>query len=266
MVNQSLTLAAIRKRIIHCTRCPELRRYCAEVARVRKRQFATERYWGKPVPNLGDVSARLLIVGLAPAAHGGNRTGRMFTGDGSADWLARSLFRSGFATQPHSTRRDDGYMLIDTFMTAAIRCAPPANKPTPRQIERCAVHLRDELDALKNIRVVVALGKIAFDTILRQLRARGYVTQQKALPFGHGAEYELELKTGARITLISSYHPSRQNTNTGKLSQQALDAVFARARALLRNKLSAHALKQAQPLSSRRREKSAAANRAPRTR
>jgi len=263
MVNNSLTLAAIRKRIIHCTRCPELRRYCAEVARVRKREFATERYWGKPVPNLGDVSARLLIVGLAPAAHGGNRTGRMFTGDGSADWLARSLFRSGFATQPHSTRRDDGYMLIDTFMTAAIRCAPPANKPTPRQIERCAVHLRDELDALKNIRVVVGLGKIAFDVILRQLRARGYATQQKALPFGHGAEYELEHKTGARIILISSYHPSRQNTNTGKLSQHALDAVFARVLTLLGNEISAHAA--GKKLSARRRENSAA-NRAQRTR
>ena len=174
----------------------------------------------------------MLIVGLAPAAHGGNRTGRMFTGDGSADWLARALYRHGFATQPRSTRRGDGYALLDTFMTAAIRCAPPGNKPTPRQIANCAVHLRDELDALPNIRVVVPLGKIAFDTIVRHLRERGYASEQP-LRFGHGAEFTLRKPLGERVTLLSSYHPSRQNTNTGKLTQAALDAVFARVRSLL---------------------------------
>jgi len=232
----ALTIARIRQRIVRCARCPELRRYCADVARVRKREFANERYWGKPVPNLGEEDARLLIVGLAPAAHGGNRTGRMFTGDGSADWLARALYRSGFASQPSSVRSDDGYRLIDAFMTAAIRCAPPGNKPTPRQMANCASHMEDELNALRRIEVVVALGKIAFDTILRLLRARGYASDVP-LRFGHRLEYALQppaSATGARpLRLIASYHPSRQNTNTGKLSQAELDGVFIRARTLI---------------------------------
>jgi len=233
MPSRPLTLPAIRRRIVACTRCPELRRYCSEIARRRKREFANDRYWGKPVPNLGAADARLLIVGLAPAAHGGNRTGRMFTGDGSADWLARALFRSGFATQPHSIKRGDGYALSDAFMTAAIRCAPPGNKPTPRQIANCAVHLRAELDTLRDVRVVVPLGKIAFDIITRHLRERGYASSSRPLRFGHALEYKLEHENARPLMLVCSYHPSRQNTNTGKLTQAALDAVFARARSLL---------------------------------
>lgn len=206
------------------------------VARTRKREFADQRYWGRPVPPLGDENARLLIVGLAPAAHGGNRTGRMFTGDGSADWLARALFRSGFATQPSSTRRDDGYALVDAYMTAAIRCAPPQNKPSPVHIARCASHMYDELEALIQVRVIVALGKIGFDVILRQMRARGFSIGERSVRFGHGLEYVLRRNRAdgeETVRLIASYHPSRQNTNTGKLSQAALDAIFARARALL---------------------------------
>ena len=227
------SIAAIRERIIRCRRCPDLRRYCAAIATHKKREFAHDVYWGKPVPNLGAADARLLIVGLAPAAHGGNRTGRMFTGDGSADWLARSLFAHGFATQPTSVRRGDGYALIDAFMTAAIRCAPPGNKPTPRQMSNCASHLAAELDALARIEVVVPLGKIGFDTIVRHLRARGFQSRSGTLRFAHGAEFELRDVHNRRLTLLCSYHPSRQNTNTGKLSQAMLDQVFARARQLI---------------------------------
>ncbi|MDQ6780269.1 MAG: uracil-DNA glycosylase [Candidatus Eremiobacteraeota bacterium] len=229
-------LAQIRRRIVACTRCPDLRQYCAAIARTRKREFADQRYWGRPVPPLGDGDARLLIVGLAPAAHGGNRTGRMFTGDGSADWLARALFRSGFATQPSSTRLGDGYALVDAYMTAAIRCAPPQNKPSPLHIARCASHMDDELEALVHVRVIVALGKIGFDVILRQLRVRGFSTGARAVRFGHGLEYVLQRTRGDHVEtvrVIASYHPSRQNTNTGRLSQAALDAIFVRARVLL---------------------------------
>lgn len=225
-------LASIRRRIVACTRCPELRAYCQDIAQARKREFADQRYWGKPVPSLGNVDARVLIVGLAPAAHGGNRTGRMFTGDGSAAFLSRSLYSAGFATQPHSSHREDGFALIDAFMTAVLRCAPPGNKPTPQQLGRCAGHLRAELDLLKSLRVVVALGKIAFDNIWMHLRERGYTASPKPA-FGHARESLLEGDAAAELILLSSYHPSRQNTNTGKLTQAMLDAVFRRARELL---------------------------------
>lgn len=185
------------------------------------------------MPSFGEADSRLLIVGLAPAAHGGNRTGRMFTGDGSAVWLARALHRAGFATLPTSVRRGDGFALIGAFMTAAIRCAPPANKPTPAQMARCAPHMRAELDALPRLRVVVGLGKIGFDTALKRFVERGYRPAQRAA-FAHGAELILEAPPRkAALTLLASYHPSRQNTNTGKLTQDMLDAIFARARALL---------------------------------
>jgi uracil-DNA glycosylase family 4 len=227
-------LETIRARIVACRRCPELRRYIADVARTRKREFARETYWGKPVPSIGRVDARLLIVGLAPAAHGGNRTGRMFTGDGSAGWLAPALHATGFATKPSSTHRGDGFELIDAFMTAAIRCAPPKNKPTPRQIANCAVHMRAELDVLKRLRVVVGLGKIGFDVIYDRLRERGFAAQTKSRTrFAHRAEYGLAHPDGRALTLLGSYHPSRQNTNTGKLTMPMLRGVFARARILI---------------------------------
>jgi uracil-DNA glycosylase family 4 len=221
-------LAALRRRIVACRRCPDLRAYCARIARERKPEFATDRYWGKPVPSIGETDARILIVGLAPAAHGGNRTGRMFTGDGSARFLARSLYRAGLATQPTSEHRGDGFALRGAFMTAALRCAPPKNKPTPRHIARCADHMRAELDVLGNLRVVVALGRIAFDVIVARLRERGYGSRGR-LVFRHAACYELAAPDGRMLTLIASYHPSRQNTNTGKLTQAMLDRVLARA-------------------------------------
>ncbi|HME80862.1 MAG TPA: uracil-DNA glycosylase [Candidatus Eremiobacteraceae bacterium] len=229
-----MTLAAVRRRIVACRRCPELRSYCAAIARERKREFAGDRYWGKPVPSIGRADARVLIVGLAPAAHGGNRTGRMFTGDGSAAWLAPALYATGFATQPTSTHRDDGFELIDAFMTAALRCAPPKNKPTPRQIDRCATHMRAELDLLRDLQVVVGLGKIGFDIGYDRLRERGYVAEDKRRPrFSHGTEYVLRAPGRRDVALLGSYHPSRQNTNTGKLTLPMLRRVFARARSLI---------------------------------
>jgi uracil-DNA glycosylase family 4 len=228
------TIGAVRRAIVNCTRCPELREYCATIARHGKPEFAGQTYWGRPVPPLGDADARVLLVGLAPAAHGGNRTGRMFTGDGSAAWLARALFRAGFATQPHSERRGDGFAMIDAYLTAAIRCAPPKNKPTPRQMERCADHMRAELSLLPKIRVVVGLGKIGFDTGVSRLAEIGFAMPKPRPRFGHGLEYRLRNGVdGREVTLIGTYHPSRQNTNTGKLSQAMLDAVFQRVRTLL---------------------------------
>jgi uracil-DNA glycosylase family 4 len=228
------TIGAVRRAIVSCTRCPELREYCAAIAKHGKPEFAGQTYWGRPVPPLGDADARVLLVGLAPAAHGGNRTGRMFTGDGSAAWLARALYRAGFATQPHSERRGDGFAMIDAYLTAAIRCAPPKNKPTRRQMERCADHMRAELALLPNVSVVVGLGKIGFDTGVTRLAEFGYALPKPRPRFGHGLEYRLVRTADARqLTLIGTYHPSRQNTNTGKLTQSMLDAVFQRVRALL---------------------------------
>ncbi|HEV2878759.1 MAG TPA: uracil-DNA glycosylase [Candidatus Eremiobacteraceae bacterium] len=226
------TLAAVRRRIVACEHCPELRTYCRNIARERKREFSTERYWGKPVPSIGETSARLLIMGLAPAAHGGNRTGRMFTGDGSAVFLARALHRAGFATQATSVRRGDGFELVDAFMTAALRCAPPGNRPTPEQLRKCADHLRAELDILPSVRVIVALGKIAFDNIYARLRDRGYIASQRPV-FKHAAECRLRASGRRDLILMSSYHPSRQNTNTGKLTQAMLDNVFKQAKRLI---------------------------------
>lgn len=231
-------LEAARRRIVACRRCPELRRYCADIAGRGKREFVGQSYWGKPVPSYGAASARLLLVGLAPAAHGGNRTGRMFTGDGSANWLARALYRAGFATKATSMSRADDFRLVDAFMSAALRCAPPKNKPTPRQLANCADHLRAELTLLADLRVVVGLGKIGFDTIADRLRERDYVVAgiysgAKRPRFAHGAEYRLQNPAGREMTLLGCYHPSRQNTQTGKLTETMLDAVFAQARQIL---------------------------------
>jgi uracil-DNA glycosylase len=227
----TVNLTRVRHDIVSCTRCPELRAYCRQIAKDRKREFAGERYWGKPVPSIGSSGARILIVGLAPAAHGGNRTGRMFTGDGSARFLAPALYRAGLATQPTSRQRHDGFALIDAFMTAVLRCAPPGNKPTRQQMAKCADHMRAELELLQSLRVVVGLGKIAFDTIYARLRERGYSSAQPPI-FGHGLNYRLTHPRARSITLIASYHPSRQNTNTGKLTKAMLDRIFKRARQL----------------------------------
>ena len=225
-------LAAIERRVVACRKCPELRAYCAEIGRVKKRAFLDQEYWAKPVPGWGDPRARIVLVGLAPGAHGSNRTGRVFTGDGSGEWLYRALHRAGFATQPHAIGRDDGLELRDAFITAAVRCAPPANKPTTEQRARCFRFLREEFTALRNMRVIVTLGKIADDTVHALLKEIGTYRTPRA-PFAHLAETRVDLPHAADVTVVASYHPSRQNTNTGVLTEPMLDAVFTRARALI---------------------------------
>jgi uracil-DNA glycosylase len=224
-------LTEVREAIVSCDRCPRLRTYCAEIARVKRRAYRDCTYWGKPVPGFGDPGARLLLVGLAPAAHGANRTGRVFTGDGvggSGDFLMSSLHRAGFANIPTAHSVDDGLALSDAFIAAAVRCAPPDNKPTPEEIANCLPHLDAEIAALPRIRVVVALGKIGFDAYLRLLKRRGVVVRPRPA-FGHAVVHALP--NGQ--TLIGCYHPSRQNTNTGKLDARMMDQVFRRARRAL---------------------------------
>ncbi len=223
------SLAAVTRDIIACTACPRLRRHCLQVARQGKPEFAGWTYWGKPVPGFGDPRAEVLIVGLAPAAHGGNRTGRMFTGDGSAAWLIPAMYRAGFANRPASHHRNDGLRLLRAYLTAPVRCAPPENKPTPREIARCLPYLEREVALLRRVRVVVALGRIAFDVCRRLLAERG--ADVRGLRFAHGAWYDLGPEHPA---LLACYHPSRQNTNTGKLTQRMLDDVFQRARSLIK--------------------------------
>lgn len=217
------SLDEISRRVVACTRCPRLRAYCRRIAQEKKREFREWEYLGKPVPGFGDPGARLLVVGLAPAAHGANRTGRMFTGDSSGDWLYEALHRFGFASAPTSRSRDDGLTLADCYVTAAARCAPPANKPTAIELATCRPYLRAELAALDRVRVVLALGRIAHDAYLK---AAACVERPR---FAHGAEARLEDGT----ILISSYHPSRQNTNTGRLTRAMWERVFRRVRALL---------------------------------
>ena len=217
--------------IVSCERCPRLRDYCARIAREKKRAHRDETYWGRPVPGFGDPGARLLLVGLAPAAHGANRTGRVFTGDGtggSGDFLMAALHRTGFANIPSSSRSDDGLRLTDAYITAAVRCAPPDNKPQPDEIARCLDHLEAETALLPRVRVVVALGKIAFDAWLQMLRRRGATITPRP-PFGHGVAVRWD---GTR-SLIGCYHPSRQNTNTGKLTAAMMDDVFGTVRRVL---------------------------------
>jgi uracil-DNA glycosylase family 4 len=224
----------VRDTIISCERCPRLRGYCAEIARVKKRAFRDQIYWGRPVPGFGDPNARLLLIGLAPAAHGANRTGRVFTGDGpggSGDFLMAALHRAGFANIPTARDPADGLQLTDAFIAAAVRCAPPANKPTPEEIANCLPHLDHELAALPRVRVVVALGRIGFDAYLRLLKRRGIVVRPRPA-FGHAAVHALP----HGHIVIGCYHPSRQNTNTGKLDASMMDAVFARAREALRSR------------------------------
>lgn len=222
------SLAAVARDVIACTACPRLRRYCREVAARGKPEFSGWTYWGKPVPGFGDPEAELLIVGLAPAAHGANRTGRMFTGDGSGSWLIRAMHRAGFATQPRSVRRGDGLRLRRAYITAPVRCAPPGNKPTRREIARCAPFLARELALLPHTAVVLALGRIGFDACRRLLRGRG--VDLRGARFVHGAYYDLGAGSPA---LVACYHPSRQNTNTGKLTEAMLDQVFQTVRTAL---------------------------------
>ncbi len=199
------------------------------IAQTKRRAFRDQVYWGRPVPGFGDPRAQLFVLGLAPAAHGGNRTGRVFTGDRSGDFLYRALFETGFASQPESVSRDDGMKVKGVYIAAAVRCAPPDNKPNPDEFRRCRPYLERELDLLKRIRVVVALGRIAFDSYLGILRDRGVITRRSAFLFGHDVAHTIPNAPA----LISSYHPSQQNTSTGKLTAEMLRNVFARARAII---------------------------------
>jgi uracil-DNA glycosylase len=218
---------SLNREIIACQRCPRLRTYCEKVGRVRRRAFADQEYWAQPVPNFGDPQARLLIVGLAPAAHGANRTGRMFTGDRSGDWLYRALHKAGFASRPTATGRDDGLTLTDCAITAACHCAPPANKPTGEERENCSVWLEQTV-ALLPLKVFLALGQIGWRAVIDFAREAGMYTGR--IPkFSHGGRVELSEDRW----LVGSYHPSQQNTFTGKLTEPMFDAVFAQVRELL---------------------------------
>lgn len=227
-----MNLRHIEEAVIRCERCPELRAYTAKIARERKRAHRDCTYWGKPVPAFGDARARLMLVGLAPGAHGSNRTGRPFTGDASGNFLFPALYRAGFASQPDAVDRNDGLKLHDCLITAAARCAPPQNKPTPRELRNCFPYLVEEFDVLTRLRVIVALGAVAFATVLKVLRERDFELGPPGVSFGHGAELTAT-KGDRRIAVIASYHPSRQNTNTGKLTTAMFAAIFARANAIL---------------------------------
>jgi len=219
------SLERLARDVIACRRCPRLVAHRERVARVKRRQFRDQTYWGRPLAGFGDTRARLLIVGLAPAAHGGNRTGRMFTGDQSGDSLVRALYRAGFANQPRSVARDDGLRLCDAYITAAVRCAPPDNKPTPLELRTCRTYLVRERALHGRVRVIVALGRVAFAAVLAAERTRGTTLPRPLPSFAHGAVVRL-----GEVTLIASYHPSRQNTQTGRLSAPMLAAVFRRVR------------------------------------
>lgn len=210
-----------------CRRCPRLVAWREAAATDPPRRFRGEDYWARPLSGFGDPAARVAIVGLAPAAHGGNRTGRMFTGDRSGDWLYASLWRTGFASQPEAVRRDDGLRLRDAYVTAVVRCAPPANKPLPQERDNCLPYIERELELLENSRVIVALGSFAWDGALRAIRALGGEVPRPKPRFGHGAETQ-----AGRWTLLGCYHPSQQNTFTGRLTEEMLDGVFERARKL----------------------------------
>jgi len=224
----------LNREIVSCARCPRLRAHCEAIARVKRRAFRDQIYWTRPVPGFGDRGARLLICGLAPAAHGANRTGRMFTGDDSGNWLYAALHRAGFASQPISTGAGDGLTLRDAFITASARCAPPDNKPTPSELAACAPFLDRELALLEDVRVVLALGQVAWRTTLAHaLRFDPTSVPSPRPKFGHGAESRIRIGTrGAQVALLASYHPSRQNTNTGRLTRAMLDDVVARAKRL----------------------------------
>ena len=225
-------MAAIEKlsrSVVQCRKCPRLVRWREQAARKPPRRYQGQTYWAKPLPGFGDPKARLLIVGLAPAVHGGNRTGRIFTGDRSGDWLYGTLYRFGFSSQSHSSNRDDGLKLRDCYITAAVRCAPPANKPTRQEFEKCRPYLVEELKLMKRVRVVVALGKIAFDSFLKAYQENGGIVPKPRPQFGHGSFVRL----GDGLTLLGSYHPSQQNTFTGKLTREMFREMFRKARKLI---------------------------------
>lgn len=222
---ESDSLERLTSEIVDCRKCPRLVRYREEVARTKRASFREWTYWGRPVPGFGDPHARLLVVGLAPAAHGGNRTGRVFTGDRSGDWLYRTLYRHGFASQPIASSKDDGLELRDCYIDAAVRCAPPENKPTRIEFARCQPYLEREVRLLRDLRVVVVLGAVAMNRFLRVWRAIGHPIPVPSPKFRHGGSWKLD-----SLTVIASYHPSQRNTQTGLLTKAMFDRVFRSAR------------------------------------
>jgi uracil-DNA glycosylase family 4 len=224
----SSALRVLAREITACERCPRLRKYCREVAATKRRAYLDWEYWGKPVPAFGDPKAQVLVIGLAPGAHGSNRTGRMFTGDRSGDFLYRALYETGFASQAESNSREDGLELRDIYITAAVHCAPPDNKPSTAEFGTCRNYLERELDLLPRVRVVVALGRLAFDTYLSILKDRGVIASRASFEFGHNRRFQ----TAPGMPILNScYHPSQQNTSTGKLTREMLRDVFEGARA-----------------------------------
>jgi len=233
-------LGSLQNAVIRCRKCPRLVPYLKEVSKNRPKRFRDWNYWSKPLPSFGDPNARVLIVGLAPAANGGNRTGRMFTGDRSGEWLFRALHEFGFASHPNSSRRDDDFALNDCYITATIRCAPPDNKPSPEEIENCRPYFLKELDLLKNVKVLVPLGQIAFTQTLKCLRLKDF--EIPSLKFGHGKIFSLRTPNSVRNadlrslrTLITTYHPSQQNTLTGRLTKPMFHRIFRKVRKRLEN-------------------------------
>jgi uracil-DNA glycosylase len=221
----------LQDKIVHCRLCPRLTAHCAEIAAVKRLAYRDWEYWGKPVPSFGEADAELLIIGLAPGAHGSNRTGRMFTGDRSGEILYRVLHNTGFASQAESHSRGDGLRLSNAYITALAHCAPPANKPNPEELRNCRGYLEGELDLLANVKVVVVLGRMAFDHYISVLQSRGLIQRRSAFVFGHNRAYKT---APGQPLLIASYHPSQQNTSTGKLTEEMLTAVFRRAKRYLR--------------------------------
>jgi uracil-DNA glycosylase family 4 len=226
----STELEKLQGVVVRCRKCPRLVAYLKEVSKHKPKRYRDWDYWSKPLPSFGDLDARVLIVGLAPAAQGGNRTGRMFTGDRSGEWLFRALYQFGFSNQPNSLRRDDGFKLDDCYITATIRCAPPKNKPLPEEIENCQPYFLTELDLLKKVKIIIPLGQIAFTQSLKSLRLHGL--EIPALAFGHGKVYPLRTPNSSlrTITLVTTYHPSQQNTQTGKLTGPMFHKIFNIAR------------------------------------
>lgn len=218
-------LTVLNKDVVACTRCPRLVEYREQIAREKRRAYRDWEYWGKPVPGFGDPHARVLIMGLAPGAHGSNRTGRPFTGDASGNFMYPVLYETGFANQPNATNRNDGLKLKDLYITAAVRCAPPDNKPLPIELAACSTFLDREMAGLEKVKVVVALGKIGFDAYLNYLRRRGLLTSKKEFVFGHGLSYTMP---DGKV-LLASYHPSNQNTQTGKLTKAMFLKIFQKA-------------------------------------
>ncbi|MBC7924735.1 MAG: uracil-DNA glycosylase, partial [Bryobacteraceae bacterium] len=222
-------LRALQEEICNCLLCPRLREYCTQISTVKRRAYRNESYWGRPVPSFGDPDARVLVLGLAPGAHGANRTGRMFTGDSSGNLLYRVLWKTGFASQPTAQHRTDGLVLNDIWITASAHCAPPDNKPARDEVLNCRRYLIRELELLQNVRVIVALGRLAFDNYLDLLRVAGAITHKSGFVFGHGATART---APGQPWLLASYHPSQQNTSTGKLTEAMLTQVFITARDL----------------------------------